>query len=124
MTATLTRLGTLTVSSYEHYEQTEVGERISVTHSIAGVSIRLDAEPDVTAGLWGGQEYRVAPNDGWFVERRGLEVAGRHWAHLVDADGRAVTELPTADGPVTLHRDREYLIRQEPSRTWCLYEVR
>lgn len=123
MTATLTRLGTLATRGYENYEQTEVGERVTTTHSIVGVTIRADAD-GMGMHLFGG-EYRVAPNDGWYIERDCRPVAdGGHWAHLVDADGRAVTELPTTDGPVALHRDREYLIRREPGLGWVLYEAR
>lgn len=119
-TAQMTRLGALRTTAHEHYEQTEVGERVTTTYGIPGLRVVLDRGG--YAPLFPGTGYELRPNDGWAVDRQGVDYGPGHFAHLVDETGAPARELPTEAGTVLLDRGHRYFLEQD-RYGWTLYEV-
>lgn len=123
MTApTLTRLGELRTAASGYYDAGEQNASVQL-HTIDGVMLRRD-DTGATAPLYPGEGYEIRPNDGWAVDRPGIDRGPGHWAHLVDMAGDPVQALPLLDGTLILDRTHRYLLRQDGWRSaWIVYQI-
>ncbi|GIG58655.1 hypothetical protein Lfu02_30270 [Longispora fulva] len=82
-------------------------------YGIAGVLVEHDG---MTYRQWlvPGLRYEIRPNDGWkLVDADGILIG-----HLVEEDGSAIRELPTADGPLVLVRPNSYSVQEVREGAW------